>query len=96
MKTAKLIKENLPDYSSKANLYELSEEMKLHLSVKKGFIFSKYVVVSAAVAMFGGPETYIFLSDSEGKILQWCECEGSFKGELDHNQALENAGYDVI
>ena len=54
-----------------------------------------YVVVSATVAMFSGPETYIFPADSDGEITDWGELEGSYRGGLDHAEALANAGYAV-
>ena len=55
----------------------------------------EYVIVSAAVASITGPETYIFPSNREGKITDWGELHGSFRGALDHSQALQNAGYEV-
>lgn len=55
----------------------------------------EYVVVSAADVSFSGPETYIFGSDKTGEIVSWSELDGSFKGDLDHGQALRNAGYVV-
>jgi len=55
----------------------------------------EYVVVSAADAMFTGPETYIFAADSEGKILNWSELEGSYRGGYDHETALKGAGYTL-
>lgn len=57
---------------------------------------TKYVVVSATVAMFSGPETYIFPANSEGGVVNWGELDGSFRGSLDHKRALENAGYRVV
>lgn len=54
-----------------------------------------YVVVSAAQVIMVGPETYIFGADEEGMIVNWSELEGSFKGALDHERALHNAGYEV-
>lgn len=56
----------------------------------------EYVVVSATVAMSSGPETYIFPADAEGEITDWGELSGSYKGSLDHAQALANAGYEVV
>lgn len=52
------------------------------------------VAVSAAMVM-GEPETYIFGCDDRGKIILWSELDGSFKGGLDHELALSNAGYIV-
>jgi hypothetical protein len=55
----------------------------------------EYVVVSATYAMFTGPETYIFPADKKAKVTDWGELEGSFRGGIDHNKALDNAGYRV-
>ena len=56
----------------------------------------EFVIVSAVVAMFSGPETYIFPADVSGEITDWGELPGSFKGELSVKTALENAGYTVV
>lgn len=56
----------------------------------------EYVIVSAVVADYTGPETYIFHADSDGKALDMLELDGSYRGGLDHAQALANAGYSVI
>ena len=56
---------------------------------------NRFVTVSAVNAMFSGPETYIFPADEKGKITDWLELRGSYKGGLDHVAALENAGYSV-
>jgi hypothetical protein len=60
----------------------------------KGDAFD-HVWVSAADVPFSGPETYIFGSDADGKVLDWCELDGSFRGGLDHEEALRGAGYEV-
>ena len=57
---------------------------------------AEFVVVSACNVMFSGPETYIFKSTETGEILDWTEMNGSFKGGLDHDRALRNAGYEVV
>lgn len=54
-----------------------------------------HVVVSANNVPFGGPETYIFPSDADGNVEDWLELPGSFKGGMDHAEALANAGYEV-
>jgi len=54
-----------------------------------------YVIVSASDVMFTGPETYIFGANADGTILDWGELTGSFRGALDHAQALEGAGYTI-
>jgi hypothetical protein len=54
-----------------------------------------FVVVSATVALYSGPETYIFGADSNGEILKWLELPGSYRGGLSHETALWNAGYAI-
>jgi hypothetical protein len=54
-----------------------------------------YVVVSATVVMFSGPETYIFPADEDGTIADFGDLDGSFRGALDHERALTNAGYTL-
>lgn len=56
---------------------------------------ASYVWVHAVDVPFSGPETYIFPCDEKGKVLDWCELEGSFRGRLDLEEALHRAGYEV-
>jgi hypothetical protein len=56
---------------------------------------TEYVWVSAAVAPYTGPETYIFACDHDGNVTDWMELPGSFRGGLDHREALACAGYDI-
>ena len=70
----------------KANRYAVADDEQASFD---------HVWVSAVVASYSGPETYIFGSDTDGNVLDWCELEGSFKGGLDHAEALRGAGYEV-
>lgn len=54
-----------------------------------------YVIVSGTFAM-EMEETYIFASNEEGLVLDWCEMSGSFRGSIDHKQALENADIELV
>jgi hypothetical protein len=54
-----------------------------------------HIVVSAAVDPYSGPETYIFPADERGEITGFAELDGSFRGALDHEQALNNAGHHL-
>ena len=56
----------------------------------------EYVITSAANAMFSGPETYIFPADEAGDVADFSELDGSYKGDLDHQRAIINAGYEVV
>jgi hypothetical protein len=79
-------------------LFKLSEPVAYDYDYDTGEYKSttEHVVVSAVRAMFSGPETYIFPADESGEVVNWCELEGSFKGGLDHQRALEGAGYEVV
>ncbi len=84
MKQAKVLKP-LSGWSGSATLYEVSPPLEGH----------RFVVVSAAVAMFSGPETYIFPSDASGEVTDYGELDGSFSGALDHTEALRRVGYTI-
>lgn len=49
---------------------------------------TEYVATSAVDALYTGPETYIFPCDEQGNVLSWSELPGSFRGSLDHDQAI--------
>lgn len=93
--TARFIKD-LTGWSGEAKLYELNPplaEASFQQDVPNAY---RYVVVSSTVAIITGPETYIFGSDEEGGNVNFCELPGSFRGDLDHKQALHGAGYEII
>lgn len=72
------------DFSGDARLYRLSEPLEGHT----------HVIVSAVASVYV-TETYIFPADESGEVTDWGELPGSFRGDTDHEQALNNAGYDV-
>ena len=74
------------DGTGEGRVYELTPPLDGH----------KYVWVSAVVAMFSGPETFIFASNRRGDVSDWEELPGSIKGVLDHEAALKEAGYTVV
>lgn len=55
----------------------------------------KYIITSASDVQFSGPETYMFASDENGKIIDWCELPGSYRGGLDHKNCFKNIGYST-
>lgn len=89
MKTATMLHE-MTGMNGRANLYSLSEALESYDGNKY-----EYVVVSAVDVPVSGPETYIFGADENGGIEDWMELPGSFRGDLDHNEALKGAGYTV-
>jgi len=60
-----------------------------------GGIEASLALVSA-VEVLGEPETYIFACNEDGKVTEWMELPGSYRGGLSHERALRNAGYDTI
>ena len=101
-KTATFIKE-APDFRGDARLYAISPPLEGHSwdEDENGKYIDtthqyEYVIVSATVVPFSGPETYIFGADATGKVLGWLELRGSFKGGLDHEKALRGAGYEIL
>lgn len=97
IKTATLIKSNLPDFRfGVAHLY------KVNPAIEYGRRFgpdaeahtTDYIVVSAREGR-GSSETYIFPADNNGKVVDWTGLNGSFKGAVDHERALTYAGYEI-
>ena len=88
MHTAQEIRK-LDGFTGDARLYRLSQPVKFDGGE------TDYVAVSATMAMFSGPETYIFPTDKNGTVISWSELDGSFKGGLSHAEALHGAGYEV-
>ena len=75
----------LDGWRGDARLYRLPTPVAYGYDDEGGH--TKYVVVSAA-SVLGTPETYIFATDAEGKVLSWAELPGSMSGTLDHEAAL--------
>lgn len=80
MKKAKLVKV----INERQNLWKLSEKLD----------GNTYIVTSIA-KRFAGEEVYIFPADSSGKITSFGELDGSTKGTIHHETALNNAGYQI-
>lgn len=75
----------LENYTGDAVLVECEE----------GGPLPRFVVVSATVAPFSGAETYIFAANEEGEVDDWSELDGSYRGGLNHAEALQGAGYEL-
>ena len=97
MKTAKFVRQ-IEGWQGDARLYRLSDPMAWEKWTSDDGVSkneANHVIVSAVVALYSGPETYIFPADSDGNCLDFGELTGSFRGSLDHAAALEDAGYEV-
>lgn len=73
-----------------ARLYRLSEPVPCGWDNEGS---TDHVIVSAVVAPYSGPETYIFPASADGKVMDWIEMDGSFQGGLDHAAAIAGAGW---
>lgn len=95
-KTATIVKRDLPGATGTAHLYRLDPPIEDRDYDGSHLGTYEYVRVSATYAMFSGPETYIFPADETGEVTSWGELDGSYKGGLDHEEALRGAGYEVV
>lgn len=94
-KTAEYL-QDLPGFQGVARLYRLSEPLQDDSQDEEVVPPAyTYVVVSAVVVPITGPETYVFGSDEYGNVEAWGELPGSFRGDLNHEEALARAGYTV-
>ena len=75
---------DLKGFTGLAKLYRINPPVNYGDGKKADFI-----VASAINAFDAGPETYLFPSDEAGHILDWAELEGSYKGGLDHQEAID-------
>lgn len=55
-----------------------------------------YVIASAAVAPFSGPETYLFPATADGMIESYGELDGSMRGTLDIDSVVSGAGEGYV
>lgn len=95
LKTARLLRDRLPNFSGHVRLYEVTPPMTSE-DLDGNVVSRSYVVVSATNVVFSGPETYIFPATQDGEVTSWGELAGSFQGGLDHEQALRDAGYEIV
>lgn len=83
---------SLASFRGDARLFKLSQPVKYFSG--GGNMQTEHVVVSAVTA-YSGPETYIFPADADGRVLDYMELDGSFRGGLDHAHALDGAGFEI-
>lgn len=99
MKTATQVAGPLENFRGDARVFKLSEPHAYESwDDEKAPETYDHVIVAAAVVAFDGPETYIFgakQEDGQWEIANWREMAGSFKGALDHEKALQDAGYKL-
>jgi len=94
---ATFVKDVSEDFVGQAELFKVDPPIGFDMDYEtnKNKKQTSYVIVFAAMA-FSPPETYIFPATPDGKIENWMELAGSFKGELDIKKALANADYTPV
>lgn len=95
MKTALLLKTNLPAYHGVAHLYRLDPPLSGHEHVVVSALEAAQHDPKAPGGITVGVETYIFGADADGVLTGDPELPGSTKGTLDHREVLLGAGYEV-
>lgn len=90
MKRAKLIIDGLQGFKGHAALYQLNPPIKDDDNEEY-----EYVIASAVVALFSGPETLIFPATKDGEVINFRDIAGE-RGTLNHTVALNNEGYTVF
>ena len=70
-------------WTGEAQLWEFSEPYRFDKDDETRF------VVTSATRAIGVPETYIFPIDEHGIVLSWGELPGSYRGGLDHDEAIQ-------
>lgn len=85
---ATLVKEMESSAGASLRLYKLSEPYTVRDYDGDEKVTCDHVVVSAVHVAYSGPETYVFPADDAGEVIDWGELDGSFKGALDHEEAL--------
>ncbi len=95
MKTATFIRA-IVGCQGDQRLYRLSDPLrKSFFDESDSEIGAQEFVIVSAATVLGEPETYIFAASEDGAVTNWGELPGSFKGALDHEEALRGAGYVV-
>lgn len=86
-KTATFIRTTTTGPVAHQRLYHLSPPLESWEGLP-----SEYVI---AYASFLANAVYLLPSDAQGEIQDWNELPGSMKNTMSHEDALENAGYEV-
>ena len=93
---AQLLK-HLIGWNGDARLYRLSEPVPYGEEGEEGK--TDHVIVSAVIAPYSGAETFIFPAsgsdDPRGFVISYGEMDGSYRGGLDHAEAIRNAGWEL-
>ena len=91
-RVAKFVRK-LDGWRGDARLYRVSPRQVE--AVSAGRVEFDFVVVSAAVVPFSGPECFMFAAHEHGEPISWAALDGSEQGHLCHERVLTDAGYVV-
>lgn len=87
----------VPGFKGVAFLYRLDPPLPARAlpgRLRREQVSNEYVISSAVVVAYG-PETYLFPADEEGRVVSWVELPGSQKGTLDNDAPLIELGYEI-
>lgn len=87
---------NVPGWNGVARLYHVHPPMPFFDGSENDGLTTDFVIVSAVNVPLSGPETYIFPANKFGEVLTMLEQDGSFRGAMNHERALKNAGYRIV
>ena len=91
---ATLIRGDLPEFVGHAALYRIFPEVAYHAD---GVMPTTNYVIVSAVHDHLIHETFIFPADESGSVIDWGELDGSSRRRaIPHQEALEDAGYNII
>jgi hypothetical protein len=93
-KTATAIK-ILNHWAGFATVYKVEPAIRPYDYDENGISYD-YVVVSQVNSLYSGPETYMFGSNKDGDVTDWCELPGSRRGSYTHEEVLNDEGYTVL
>lgn len=88
MTTAEFVKD-LDSFRGEAKLYKLSEPIDYGWDHGSDDMRGKTEYVAVSGICYHGSETYIFPTDENGVVLDLGELDGSFRGSIDHQKAID-------
>jgi len=91
MNTAVFVKDVERETRGDQRVYQLDPPLEGH-----EFVVVSAVELPASVHRLGQScETYIFPSDGE-EVIEYMDLPGSIKNTMDHEEALKEAGYEIV
>ena len=86
-----LVIKGIKGFNGRANCYQV-----LGPDNCEGLSHGDHFIASAAVVPNFGPEVYLFKSNEQGVVTDWCELPGSRRGTLDIEAVVAEAGFTVV